>query len=124
MKWIKKLFSKKKEKAVNNKLIGLVPGILHSIKIAGSLHEVFEIHKYMWEKGFRGRSIEPDYFGVFRTNSIPEMIPEEVFLGNIYGIWTFNIPTWEKHKVDHKEEYQLVLNQYKMLLNNALVNTK
>lgn len=64
---------------------------------------------------------------MFRTKDIANMIAEEVFLGNIYGLWTFPIPEWEKRKEEKYGAngfginpdiplYNFPLNQYKQLL--------
>ena len=52
------------------------------------------------------------------------MLPSEVYLGDIYGLWTFNIPDWNKEKdqtIDLGDGklrtcYSIVMNQYKRLL--------
>jgi hypothetical protein len=63
------------------------------------------------------------------------MKPEEVYLGNIWGLWTKNIPFWEKYKnqgktgggytiYEYLTDYQIILNQYKRMLSsnvNAIV---
>ena len=57
------------------------------------------------------------------------MKPEEVYLGDIYGLWTFSIPIWEQQKDNKYGEgasawglspdvtlYEIVCNQYRNLL--------
>ena len=64
---------------------------------------------------------------MFRTKDIATMSPEEVYLGNVFGLWTFTIPEWEEkgHQwFGHNyfgipsttTNYEVVLNQYKRLL--------
>lgn len=92
-----------------------------------SLIELLEIHKELWTDGYRNKNIGPNPYGMFRTNYIPNMTPDEVYLGNIFGLWTFSLQEWEK---DHKTlfggnmygipanttNYEVVLRQYKQLL--------
>ena len=89
-----------------------------------SLLDVLDFHKKIWKTGFQSKGICPDKFGYFRTETIENMRPEEVYLGDIYGLWTFSIPEWEKHKDEGKcggaysiyeylTVYQIVLRQYK-----------
>jgi len=100
---------------------------------ATSLPELLCIHKELWEAGFQNKSLGPSCYGMFRTESIPEMKAEEVFLGNIWGLWTFNITDWEKEKNKGKSGggypiytyltvYQIILNQYKEILSSNVLS--
>lgn len=55
------------------------------------------------------------------------MLPNEVYLGNIYGLFTQNIQFWEEHKDDKYDVnefgiskdtliYDLIVDQYKNIL--------
>lgn len=48
------------------------------------------------------------------------MVPGDVYLGNISGLYTHTIPYWEEHKEekydDSKTVYDVVLTQYKRIL--------
>ena len=94
-----------------------------------SLTELLAIHKELWNTGFQNKNLRPNPYGMFRTESIPTMKAEEVFLGDIYGLWTKDIPFWEQHKDEGKSfggwpiyeyltVYQIVLEQYKRLLHS------
>jgi len=97
------------------------------LKSSNSLFTLFFLHKEIWFKGFKNKNLGPDECGMFRTKDIITMTPEEVFLGNIYGLWTYNIPEWEKEK-EHRfgansygidpsvTVYQLIVEQYRSLL--------
>ena len=39
-------------------------------------------------------AICPDKYGMFRTSNIATMSMDEVFLGDIYGLWTHTLPFW------------------------------
>ena len=102
-----------------------------SAKVTGAktLMEIFDLHKELWVAGFQNANLGPDSCGMFRTESIPTMKPEEVFLGNIWGLFTKNIPFWEQSKKEGKTGggytiyeyltvYQIVLSQYKRLVSS------
>jgi len=95
-------------------------------KITGatSLLDVLALHKEAWKSGFKSENLGPCSYGIFRTESIDSMKPEEVFLGNIYGLFTKSIPFWEKYKnegksaggypiYEHLTVYEIILHQYK-----------
>lgn len=106
--------------------VDFIHGNPDSVKVTGltSLFDVLDVHKEIWAEGFQNENIGPDKYGMFRTESIGEMIPQEVFLGNIYGLFTKPIPFWEEFKNEGKmgggyeiykylTTYQIVLMQYK-----------
>lgn len=100
-----------------------------------SLLELLEFHRIIWVEGFRNKNLGPCEWGCFRTSDIAEMLPEQVYLGNIYGLWTFNIPKWEE---DHDEVmgpngfgvakdtkiYDLILDHYKCILKSNMNSIK
>lgn len=81
---------------------------LSEISKAESLMNLFNIHKQMWAEGLRHANIGPDEFGMFRTNDISSMKPSEVFLGNVYGLWTAPLNEWIGTKDEH-----IIRNQYR-----------
>ncbi len=96
-----------------------------------SLLKMLAIHKDMWGSGFRNKNIGPDDCGMFRTKDILSMGPGEVFLGDIYGLWTFPIPEWENQKNaiygangfginPGTTTYELILGQYRRHLQSNL----
>lgn len=95
----------------------------------GSLIRMVAIHKEMWADGFRNRHIGPG--PMFRTKNIETMEPKQVFLGNIFGLFTLPVPAWEKKKSERYGEngfgikpdtriYKLVLKQYRKVLTTNL----
>lgn len=92
-----------------------------------TLVELLHVHKDLWNKGFQNFNLGPCSWGMFRTKSIPNMHPSEVFLGGIWGLSTRNIPFWEAYSDedmsgngfgldDSTKIYDLIMNQYRRLL--------
>lgn len=92
-----------------------------------TLVELLHAHKDLWNKGFQNFNLGPCSWGMFRTKSIPEMHPSEVFLGGIWGLSTRNIPFWEAYSDEDMSGngfgldpstkiYDLIMNQYRRLL--------
>jgi hypothetical protein len=100
---------------------------INAIKDCDSLITLMHIHKDAWGNGFQNKNIGPDIYGIFRTSDILTMIPDEVYLGGIYGLNTMTISFWEEHKNDkygcngfgidaNYSLYKIILDQYKNLL--------
>lgn len=53
------------------------------VRSAKSLRELFTLHIQIWASGIQHSNFGPDQYGIFRTQDILKMRPEEVFLGNI-----------------------------------------
>jgi hypothetical protein len=141
--WWNRLFHPKEVKACHakkeqlEKLISKAPILLEDVGHvvyttpddvvvtgATSLLEVLELHRTAWSLGYQNTNLAPDSCGMFRCTNIEDMSPREVFLGNIFGLFTQPIPFWEKHKNDglmpggfiiyqYLTVYQIVLQQYK-----------
>jgi len=79
-------------------IIDTYPSLKKNLTVAESLADLLAIHKQAWGFGYQNEPLGPCPHGMFRTEDILEMKPDEVFLGDIYGLWTFNIPEWEKNK--------------------------
>lgn len=104
---------------------------LYDVGNCNSLIEMMHIHKKMWNDGFKNRNTRPDMYGFFRTNDIATMKTSEVYLGDIWGIHTDNIPFWEENRdvtmvgngfgiADEVLCYDLILSQYRACLVNAI----
>ncbi len=91
-------------------LLSKSQSFLQDITACDSLLGLLAIHKDLWSEGFQNRALAPDEYGMFRTKAIPTMTAEEVFLGDICGLWTFCISDWEDHK--GSDSYRIVLTQY------------
>lgn len=115
---------KKKKKglllSLNKKRSELISYFSKLDSFKGGLYDLFYFHKGLAEKFpdliNKAPSVCPDKYGVFRTKDIATMSPDDVFLGGICGLFTFNITTWELYKKTDKEAYNIVLNQYYKLL--------
>ena len=115
---------KKKKKglllSLNKKRSELISYFSKLDSFKGGLYDLFYFHKGLAEKFpdliNKVPSACPDKYGVFRTKDIATMSPDDVFLGGICGLFTYNITTWELYKKTDKEAYNIVLNQYYRLL--------
>ena len=115
---------KKKKKrlllSLNKKRSELISYFSKLDSFKGGLYDLFYFHKGLAEKFpdliNKIPSVCPDKYGVFRTKDIATMSPDDVFLGGICGLFTYNITTWELYKKTDKEAYNIVLNQYYKLL--------
>ena len=115
---------KKKKKglllSLNKKRSELISYFSKLDSFKGGLYDLFYFHKGLAEKFpdliNKVPSVCPDKYGVFRTKDIATMSPNDVFLGGICGLFTYNITTWELYKKTDKEAYNIVLNQYYNLL--------
>lgn len=109
-----------------------VDNVLKDLDRRNTLIEIFLLHKRIWIQGFRNENIGPCQYGIFRTQSIEDMKPEDVHLGGRWGLITENIPYWEKC---HDEKYGangfgidpeislygMILDQYKNHLRSNIV---
>lgn len=134
--WFNRIFHSKKvaaNQAEATRLTALYARrneILKEISHADTLEGLLRLHKKAWKQGYQNANIGPCSYGMFRTENIETMKPEEVFLGNIYGLFTKNIPFWEARKEDNygvngfgiKPEtklYNIIVEQYrKHLISN------
>ena len=106
---------------------------LDAIGKAISLYRVLAIHRDAWGTGFQNNNLGSCSYGMFRTENIPTMKPEEIFLGGIWGLFTHAIPFWEERKsqpcgcngfgIDPEISlYSIILDQYKNLLISNIDN--
>ena len=112
--------AQEKELFMSNLKVVNSEDFISKIKDCNSLIGLLDIHKKAWMKGFHNKNLGPDWFGMFRTDDIAYMRPDEVFLGNINGLWTFSITEWEKKK--GTDDYNIVLKQYKSILLGNIVS--
>lgn len=131
--WFNRIFRPKKLEEYNNhckllrRIIGWYPLLIQDLEEAETLDELLEVHKKAWEIGYRNNNLEPCEYGMFRTESIPDMTIDEVYLGGIWGLNTKNIRFWNEHctdaigangyDIDEKRPiYDLIKQQYRILL--------
>lgn len=84
------------------------------VRSAKSLRDLFTLHIQIWASGIQHSNFGPNQYGIFRTQDILKMRPEEVFLGNIYGLFTHPMPFWEETTDENSK--QIVTSQYRSLL--------
>ena len=76
-----------------------------------TLEDTFKVHRQLGAMHLAwNRAICPDRYGMFRTSNIATMSMDEVFLGDIYGLWTHSLTYWSSSKND--EAVSIVTNQY------------
>jgi hypothetical protein len=116
------LAEEKKKYEKCKSLVGYFPELDERIAASKTLEGVLDLHKKAWALGYQNGNLAPCKYGMFRTQDISTMKPEEVFLGNVYGLWTFPIPKWENQKTEMYDKdisvYDVVLNQYKRVLHS------
>lgn len=76
-----------------------------------TLEDTFKVHRQLGAMHLAwSHAICPDKYGMFRTSNIATMSTDEVFLGDIYGLWTHSLTYWSSSKND--EAVSIVTNQY------------
>ena len=76
-------------------IVGFYGSVDTVLREAGTLPGLLEAHKFLWSKGYRNDNLGPDKCGMFRCESIEKMGVEDVFLGNIYGLFTKTLRYWD-----------------------------
>lgn len=132
-----KLFHKNELKEQSEKyrkskiMVSLYKDLKDDLRKANNLSELINIHKFAWKYGYQNSNLGPCYYGMFRTNDIMSMTDDDVYLGNIYGLFTKNVRYWNEHIDDRygvngfglnpeMNLYDLILGQYKELLNSNI----
>ena len=110
-----------KEQKHKKELLDKLDYFIHQVEIAESLRELFILHIKIWANGIQHKNLGPNQYGMFRTNDILMMVPEEVYLGNIWGLNTKPLPFWETQTSENQE---LVIKQYKTILISNMNNLK
>lgn len=110
-----------KEQKHKKELLDKLDYFIHQVEIAESLRELFILHIKIWANGIQHKNFGPNQYGMFRTNDILMMVPEEVYLGNIWGLHTKPLPFWETQTSENQE---LVIKQYKTILISNMNNLK
>lgn len=95
-----------------SKILSYIPKFIDELKDAECLAEIYILHLQIWAAGIRNHNIGPDQFGMFRTDDIITMKPDEVYLGGVFGLNTHTLPFWEDRRGSDPEAYKTVLAQY------------
>lgn len=107
--------------------IDAIKSQLHKIKFY--LNELEETVEYDWDKlisvhkllakdDVLPKNCDVDEYGMIRAESIDQISKDNIYLGNIYGLWTFPIRTWET--CTDEQSKHLVWRQYYTLLYSNL----
>lgn len=94
-----------------NRINNLIPIFVNHIQNAETLYDVFYLHKLLWASGIHHKNFGPDEYGMFRTKNITTMKSDEVYLGNIWGLFTKSLPDW--NSCSDEDAKRIVLKQYK-----------
>ena len=118
-------------KKVAESIIGWNKQLNEDLQRAKSLQDLVNIHKHAWEIGYRGSNLGPCPWGMFRCESIPELSLDNLYLGDIWGLWTNTGRFWEQHRnetmagngygiKEDKLVYELIMQQYRRHLRSNL----
>jgi hypothetical protein len=128
--WWNKIFHPKalKEyqewKEVAKAIVGWKGQLHQDLKRAKTLQDLINVHKHIWDIGYRNRNIAPCPWGMFRCESIPQLTLDTLYLGDIWGLWTNTGRFWEEHKGEtmagngfgiepNMKVYDLIMQQYR-----------
>ncbi len=120
----KKLRAYKEWREKANAIIGWNRQLNEGLRRATTLQELINIHKHAWDIGYQNSGLAPCEWGMFRCDSIPELTLDNLYLGDIWGLWTNNGKFWEDHKNEtmagngfgidpNKKVYDIVMKQYR-----------
>ena len=87
----------REEKHRQQHIIDVAGDFIKTLEESKDLTTILRIHKDIWGSGLRNKNIGPNTYGMFRTKDITQMKAEEVFLGNIFGLFTYSIAVWVKN---------------------------
>ena len=62
--------------------------------------------------------LRPNKYGVFRTESLSDLSPDNIFLGDINSLWTDTLTEWMKS--NEPEDLRIIQNQYYNILNRGI----
>lgn len=76
-----------------------------------TLEDTFKVHRQLGAMHLAwSHAICPDKYGMFRTSNIATMSTDEVFLGDIYGLWTHSLTYWLSSK--NEDAVSVITDQY------------
>ena len=118
-----------KEKA--NAIIGWNKQLNEDLKRAKTLQDLINVHKHAWDVGYRSSNLGPCPWGMFRCDCIPMLTLDNLYLGDIWGLWTNPGRFWEEHKNEtmagngygitpETKVYDLIMQQYRSHLRSNI----
>lgn len=105
-----------------NIVLGEFPILMDMLNNAKSFEDLLAIHKHAYSHEYKNSNLSPCEYGMFRTKNIADMTLDEVYLGDIYGLWTKRASDWKK--VDDDKVKGIIFNQYKGLLRSNIFAEK
>lgn len=76
-----------------------------------TLEDTFKVHRQLGAMHLAwSHAICPDKYGMFRTSNIATMSTDEVFLGDICGLWTHSLTYWLSSK--NEDAVSVITDQY------------
>jgi hypothetical protein len=112
-------------------IIGWNKQLNQDLTRAETLQDLIDIHKHAWEIGYKNLNISPCPWGMFRCKLISELTLDNLYLGDIWGLWTNIGRFWEEHKNEtmscngfgidpNKKVYDLIMQQYRKHLRSNI----
>lgn len=106
----------------------MVSNLFTEIEKAHDLDKLVSLHKQLYPL-FACPNLGPCEYGMFRVKDMSELSMDNVYLGGIYGLWTFTAREWSKPTIN-RQDFDSILTQYKyhlisnmkVILDNATKN--
>lgn len=114
-------FTKRKERELNTEKLNTVNKYLDCIENCVTLYDLFNLHKDAWFDGVQNENLGVCRYGMIRAESMETLTPNEVFLGGIYGLFTYELPFWAScndegaKKIVFKQYYNLLFSNFKAI---------
>ena len=118
-------------KKVAQSVIGWNKQLNEDLKRATTLQELINVHKHAWQIGYQNSNLGPCAWGMFRCESISALTLDNLYLGDIWGLWTNNGRFWEEHKSEimagngfgidpERKCYDFIMQQYRQHLRSNI----
>ena len=118
-------YNKKQNKEILKERLKTLKELRDDVIASKNLIDLYHIHKRIFkefEKYYIPYCIDISKYGLFRASSREDLDPDNIFLGNIFGLNTLNLSYWNSY--NDIEIKNLILNQYKQILSLGLINIK
>lgn len=120
-----KNYNKKQNKKILKEQLKTLKELRDNIIASKNLIDLYHIHKRIFkefENYYIPSCIDISKYGFFRASSRETLSPDNIFLGNIFGLNTLNLSYWNSY--NDIEIKNLIINQYKQILSLGLINIK
>lgn len=94
----KELSAYKAKKRTWTAMIGWKRQLDQNLEKANSLQGLINVHRFAWTIGYQNLNLGPCPWGMFRCDNILDLDLGSLYLGDIYGLWTFKGSDWEASK--------------------------